>query len=216
MTKKTSFFFKEREVSAIIFDLDGTLYSQKKMHMYMFYKIFLYYFLKPKDIWELRVLYYFRKKRYEVKDCKNIEKLQYENISDFLNISESEVRRIINYWMHESPLDCIKKCKYEYIEELFKKIKIMNIKIAVVSDYPVKEKLEALGLKADVLVCSTDEDVDAFKPNPNGFIMASKKLSIPKEKCVVIGDREDKDGEASRRANMFFLKADKNNGLIFE
>lgn len=216
MSSKDLFSYKGKIIKGIIFDLDGTLYSQPKMHAYMLLKLFLYYIIRPQKLYELRVIYFFRKKRYESIGCNDLEHSQYKVTSDYLKIPIEEVRRIISFWIQEKPLKCIKNCRYSYIPHLFKQFRLMNMKIAVVSDYPIEEKLKALELIADVMVCSTDKDVNSFKPDPKGFIVASEKMDVLPENCIVIGDRDDKDGEGARLAGMSFVKNNKNNKYIFE
>ncbi len=216
MDSQALFSYQGHTIQGVIFDLDGTLYNQKKMHAHMLIKLFLYYSIRPQKLYELRVIYYFRKKRYDAHGKENVEQVQYQIIADYLHIPVEEVRRIISLWIEESPLTCIKKCRYYYIPQLFKQFMLMNMKIAVVSDYPVKKKLEALELEADVLVCSTDSDVNAFKPDPQGFLIAAQKMGITPLHCLVIGDRDDKDGEAAKRAGMAYVKSSKNNRYIFD
>ena len=43
-----------------------------------------------------------------------------------------------------------------------------------------------------------------LKPAPEGFLLAEERLGVEPADCLVIGDRDDADGEASRRAGMGF------------
>jgi FMN phosphatase YigB (HAD superfamily) len=63
----------------------------------------------------------------------------------------------------------------------------------------------ALSLEVDVMVSSTDAEVDRLKPDPKGLILAASKLKTPLKECLFIGDRDDKDGECARRAGMPYL-----------
>lgn len=216
MTNEKSFSYEKKSVEGVIFDLDGTLYNQLKMQAYMARDLFFYYTLHPHKLYELRILYYFRKKRYESDGSKNIEQKQYEVISRYLQVPLEEVRRIVSIWIEEKPLKYMKDCGYKYACNLFKRLQIMGINVGVVSDYPVAEKLRALGLYSDVAVCSTDKEVDSFKPNPEGFLLAAKNLGVKPENCLVIGDRDDKDGEGARRAGMIFIKSSKNISRLFD
>lgn len=202
----TQFLYQGKVVQGILFDLDGTLYDQKKMHAYMTLDLLRYYLVRPHKLYEIRIIYYFRKMRYSIPEHANIEYYQYKLVADYLKIPTEEVKRVIIFWMEERPLLYIKKCRYPCVVDLFKKIKSENIKIAVVSDYPVEKKLKHLELTADVMVYSGDTDVNNFKPNPTGFLKAAEKLNIPPENCIVIGDRDDKDGSGARNAGMFFIK----------
>ena len=80
-------------------------------------------------------------------------------------------------------------------------------KTAVVSDYPARRKLAAMGIAElfDAVIASGEPGgPHQLKPNPAGFRLAAEQLSTPPGQCLVIGDRADADGEAARRAGMAF------------
>lgn len=197
------------DIKAVIFDMDGTLYDQRKMHKYMIKALFRYYWKRPHKWYELVILYVFRKNRYLIQNTSDIASLQYDMVAKSLHVSQDRVRQVVAMWIEEKPLQFMKRCMYDVMPLYFKIIHEQGLKIAVVSDYPVTKKLQALGLSADVEVCSTDKDVNALKPSPEGFLYAAKKMNIKKDCCVVIGDRDDKDGEAARLATMRFYHVDR-------
>ena len=43
-----------------------------------------------------------------------------------------------------------------------------------------------------------------LKPDPDGYLSAAGRLGVAPERCLVLGDRADADGEAARRAGMTF------------
>ena len=43
----------------VIFDIDGTLYNQKKMRLYMALELALYYVVRPWKLGEIKVLMHF-------------------------------------------------------------------------------------------------------------------------------------------------------------
>lgn len=206
MQKKYPLLYNNREIEAVIFDVDGTLYSQRKMHMYMICDLLFYYLRHPLAVDELRIIYLFRKIRYSVLEGNNLERSQYTAVAVLLKISEEKVRAVVAQWIEKRPLRYIKRCRYSYMPELFRVLQQSNMCIAAVSDYPVVKKLHALELTAEVMVCSTDRAIEFFKPNPKGFLFAADSLGVPPKNCLVIGDREDKDGEAARRAGMLYLQ----------
>jgi phosphoglycolate phosphatase/putative hydrolase of the HAD superfamily len=86
-----------RSIKVFLFDLDGTLYNQKKMHVYMLTKLLLYYGIRPHRLYELRVIYYFRKKRYDAHGKENVEHAQYQITAEYLHMPVEEVRKIISF-----------------------------------------------------------------------------------------------------------------------
>ena len=207
MSEDTSFFFeyRDRKIHGVIFDMDGTLYNQRKMHLFMVYDLFTYYLIRPHRLHELRIIYLFRKKRYSLREVENLYETQYNAVADYLQIPSLEVKRVIEYWLESRPLRYIHHCKDTYIVSLFNELRTKKIKTGVVSDYPVTKKMDKLKLTADVMVCSTDKNVNSLKPSPRGFLLAAEKMGILPENCLVIGDRDDKDGEGARNANMLFI-----------
>jgi putative hydrolase of the HAD superfamily len=78
---------------------------------------------------------------------------------------------------------------------------------ALVSDYPARRKLEALGAAPlfDVVVASGEPaGPRRLKPHPNGMLGAASALGIDPARCLVIGDRPDADGLAASAAGMAF------------
>ena len=51
------------QIQGVIFDLDGTLYSQPRMRMLMVKDMLLYYMLHPASIGQVRILFHFRRIR---------------------------------------------------------------------------------------------------------------------------------------------------------
>lgn len=78
---------------------------------------------------------------------------------------------------------------------------------ALVSDYPASKKLAAMGIEHlfAAVVCSGEPGGPRqLKPDPEGYLLAAKALGVEPRACLVIGDREDADGEAAKRAGMGF------------
>lgn len=196
------------QIKGVIFDLDGTLYSQPRLRMMMVKEMVLYYALHPTQIGQLRILYHFRRIR-ELHEFRggNIAKSQYELTAIRLSVKEEYVRKVVEKWIMVEPLKHLAKCKFHDVDLVFARLKTTGKGIAIVSDYPVREKMLSLGLEADVSVCATDPDVDCFKPKPKGLLVAAAKLGLSPQECLVVGDRDEKDGEAARVAGMSFLRS---------
>ncbi len=89
-----------------------------------------------------------------------------------------------------------------FIEECKEK----GVKMVVLSDYEgIKEKLQALGLDDTVfdwLIASSD--LGGLKPAPQIMHMVAERMGVTPQECLVIGDREDTDGEMARGAGADF------------
>ena len=196
------------QIKGVLFDLDGTLYSQPRMRLLMVKDMILYYALHPSHVGQLRILVHFRRMR-ELHDFRggHIAETQYELTATRLGVKEECVRKVVDKWIMVEPLKHLAQCKFHYVDSVFARLKTRGRGIAIVSDYPVREKMLWLGLEADVSVCATDPDVDCLKPNPKGFLVAAAKLGLSPHECLVVGDRDEKDGEAARAAGMVFLRS---------
>ena len=81
------------------------------------------------------------------------------------------------------------------------------MQIGAFSDYPTREKLEALGLKHwfDLHLCSTDPEINIFKPSPEGIHLACRTWRLTPEKLMYVGDQAHIDGVAAAAAGARFV-----------
>jgi FMN phosphatase YigB (HAD superfamily) len=80
-----------------------------------------------------------------------------------------------------------------------------GVTIGVLSDYPAADKLAALELEADLQVSAVDPEVDRLKPHPRGLQRVIEICGVATEQVVMIGDRDERDGECARRAGTRYL-----------
>ncbi len=189
----------------VVFDVDGTLYSQKKLRFFMVFSILKSLFLR-REYSFVSVIKHYRRFREAAADIpENFEDVIIEQTARKVGLSEEAVRDIVQEWIYERPLRYLKFCRYPYLVETFSFLRKKNIKIGIFSDYPAKEKVRALGLFADYFVSSGEADVPKLKPDPRGLEKLMRLSSVPQEKTLLIGDRWDKDAEAAKRAGVSYL-----------
>jgi len=196
------------KTQVVIFDVDGTLYNQHKLRFYMLKHIFFYLLKHPLKLKEIRIINEFRKQR-EIRSgekVENIETAQYLWAAEKCRVSPNVVKKLVNKWIYEIPLQYLRKSRNTGLNKLFKKIKDNGIKITIYSDYPSHNKLKALNLKADLIVSSTDIEIDVFKPNPKGLIYIAETLKYSLSECLFVGDRQDKDGGCALNGGVKFVK----------
>ena len=80
--------------------------------------------------------------------------------------SAEVVQVIVSEWIERRPLRRLAALRYPLLEELFVALKRHGKIIGILSDYPARDKMEALGLVADHIVTAVDDDVNVLKPNP--------------------------------------------------
>lgn len=201
------------KVEVIIFDVDGTLYDQRKLRKYMLIELLKYYVMNPWRSKELKIIRDFRRKRekrnFDV--INDIENAQYNWGAQASGVSPEKVRSVVDKWIFKIPLRHLSNCRYPGISEFFDNLHKRSITTAIFSDYPAKEKVAALGLSHNCIVCSTDRNVDRLKPDPKGLFVITEKLEVSVEDCLFIGDRDERDGECARKAGMPYLILERRN-----
>ena len=168
---------KLTDYQAIIVDLDGTLYYQQPVRMAMLKEMALHF-------WKLRDFLVVKKYRelFEQGICEK------ERLSQLPDNASS----IIQEWMVERPCVYVAKSRDQELIRFLEAAKMDGAIIIVYSDYPVKEKLSALGFAPDRAYRS--EDICSLKPDSDGLKQVLEDNNIAPECCLVIGDRKEKDG----------------------
>ena len=114
------------------------------------------------------------------------------------------VRRTVEQWMEQAPLDLILAARRPGVVECLQTLRGAGIRIGALSDYPATAKLTAMGLAAlfDVVVCAQDSGVGRLKPDPAGLRMVLRRLLVPADQAVYVGDRPEVDAPAAGAAGM--------------
>ena len=197
-----------KKVKLVIFDVDGTLYDQKKLRHKMILALISYYLLRPWRVRELLIIYHFRKereKRAGFQGC-NLQKDQYIWCAEKVNFPIDKIKLVVDQWIFNFPNRYLKECKYPGITSFFDSLINKGISIAIYSDYESKLKMEHMGLKAKLLVSSTDLNINAMKPLPKGLKYILNEFDIiNSNECLFIGDRDELDGECARQAEIPYL-----------
>ena len=83
-----------------------------------------------------------------------------------------------------------------------------GIAYAFYSDYPLKDKLEAMGIPGADAYSSEDAHINRMKPDPAGLEHIRNKYAVEPSSCLMIGDRFEKDGQCAASAGMRCLILD--------
>jgi FMN phosphatase YigB (HAD superfamily) len=88
--------------------------------------------------------------------------------------------------------------------ELLRACRAKGLRLAALSDYPADEKLRVMGMDGlfDAVLCAQAPDVNAFKPNPKGLLVALERLGVAAGECLYVGDRADVDAPAAEAAGI--------------
>ena len=200
------------KIRAVLFDLDGTLYDQSRLRSLMVLELCTLPFRVRS--WSrvcstLRIIRCFRSIREDLRDLgcpadQALVELQYVQAGERAGVEAAEVERVITEWMYHRPLKYLKWCRRQGVKMFFAEAAQRGMNIGVFSDYPVKEKLEALGLSkyVQLLLCATDKDINAFKPHPCGFLKACEHWGLRPDEVLYVGDRPEVDAKGAGAAGM--------------
>lgn len=211
MSKRAQKRINWQKIKAVIFDVDGTLYDQQKLHQYMLIEFLKFYALRPWRLWELKILYDFRNEREKraLKFIKNIKKAQYQWTARASGVSLNKVKKVVNKWIYNVPLKYLYSCRLNGIEELFLALKKKRIIIVIFSDHPAKKRLVVLRLAADHVFSAVDQNINRLKPHPKGLLVIKNTLKIPAKSCLFVGNRYDHDKACAKAAKMPYFIIDK-------
>jgi HAD superfamily hydrolase (TIGR01549 family) len=193
-------------------DLDGTLYRPTGVKWAMALELALLGLGDAKAISVFRKQHESLREEYArggVNEDANLSPyaLQLQRSARALGVAEALLETRVRRWMIERPGRWIRRFRREPLIEEIRAFRAAGGKTAVVSDYPAREKLAALGVHGlfDVVVASGEEPgPSALKPDPSGYLIAAEHLGVPPEHCLVVGDRQDADGAAATAAGMSF------------
>lgn len=191
---------------AWLVDLDGTLYSPTPVKLCMAVELLLF------GRSALPAIRAFRHAHEELREdlCEAVAspwQLQVQMAAEQLGIDAEKLEPQIREWMVRRPGRWLRRFRRAALLREIAAFRAAGGRTALVSDYPARDKLAAMGASElfEVIVANGEEgQVGLLKPWPDGFLSAARQLGVDTADCLVIGDREDADGDAARAAGMAF------------
>jgi putative hydrolase of the HAD superfamily len=183
-------------IKAIAFDIDGTLYPNWKMHL----NSAPFFALRP------RLIYKFGKIRKDIRHIDEIDdfyRIQAELLGEELSMDPSAARKLIDTVFYDKWEKTFTRIKpYGNVKKVIESIKDMGLKTAVMSDFPIGNKLKYFGLENlwDVEVSS--EESGYLKPDKRPFLNLSMKLAVKPEEIIYVGNSYSYDVVGSKQTGM--------------
>jgi HAD superfamily hydrolase (TIGR01549 family) len=195
------------EFDAWLVDLDGTLYRPLLVKAAMALELGL-------GGWPVMgVLRQFRKEHEHLRTLPppggDPFRAQVLRTAEATGVPEEQVEIIVREWMVERPGKYLRLYARGALVREIRDFRQQGGRTAIVSDYPARPKLAAMGLADlfDAVVASGEAGgPPRLKPHPAGYLLAADRLGVSPARCLVIGDRPDADGEAATEAGMAFRR----------
>ena len=170
-------------IKAIVFDIDGTLYSKT---------ILLLRFLLRYPL-HLNRLMRFVRVREMLRAHKNIKHEQYSLLSKIENKRYEDTKDYYEDLIYGKLFNLTPKAKRE-VKSTIKELKEKGYKLGILTECPYEVKLERLGLsKSDFEIMINLEDYGILKPTKECFSILIRKAKLKPEEILYIGDRLDTD-----------------------
>ncbi len=187
-------------IDLVVFDVDGTLYDASRLRRMMLAQL-LAAAWSERSLHTLRVLRTFRSVREALgrEEHPAFLDLQYTRTATRAGCDADTVRALVQQWMEQRPLAMLRACRWPQVEAVFHGLRAAGKPVAVWSDYPAQDKLQALGLHADLVVAATDPEIARLKPDPRGLLALLERTGVPAARALMVGDRLDRDAQAARR-----------------
>lgn len=187
--------FFGREIQAVTFDMDGTLYNS----------IRLFVRLLPDFLKNRRFIVEYYKIREELRRGEFRGDLRREiqkRLSERLMMSPDDCEYMIDetiYRLFASKID--RRLLFKGVREFIDMLKKNDVRLGIISDFPIDEKLLRLGLYFEPWRASINaEDTGALKPASEPFFRAAEILEVKPSMILHIGDRERSDVVGAKRA----------------
>ncbi|MGD1821411.1 MAG: HAD family hydrolase [Pleomorphochaeta sp.] len=198
---------EQDNIKAICLDIDGTLYPKFQMNLRLILTAF------P----NIKLGLSFNKVRKLYRSTQELEKPITQDREGFLdkqakiylgktNPTDKELDKVKNainkqfYLAWEKSFMSIKA--YDNMLLTLQKAKDKGLKIALLSDFPIAEKVQTLGLENIVDFAISSEETGYLKPSLNTFLQLSNGINIDPKNCIYFGDSYNKDIIGANNAGM--------------
>lgn len=186
------------EIEAVGFDIDGTLYSQWKLHFWMFAhflrycQFFLKYGLVRSALHKIPFLADFRAEQ---------ARLMATSIGCGCSVEKAAARlERIAYAGLVPYFDKVPLC--DGVRDVFSALHNAGVKIALLSDFPPEQKGNLWGLKEYVDVALGTESIGALKPSSVPFKVMAQMLDVQAEKILYVGNSAKYDVKGAKNSGM--------------
>lgn len=184
------------KISAVAFDIDGTLYPNHRMFIHTFPSFIRH----PLLIWHFsRIRKQIRKKDYH----GDFYAMQTEMLAESMKISREKASRILKENLYDEWDNYFSKLKaYPYVKNFILNLRERGIKTAAMSDFPIGRKLEYMDLDNLWDAAFSSEETGYLKPSAVPFLRIAELLKIENNQILYVGNNYKYDIIGAARAGM--------------
>ena len=190
---------------AVLFDLDGTLYSMRALKIRL-----------TMGLWrDLAILRQLEPSRRQLRGQSfPTGERYYEALFGELASRSGLSKEAAGGWYRDRFIPCFIRQLARHatvrsgLTALLQRLRDQGAGLAVFSDYGwVAERLQALGISPALFdILMSTEELGALKPSPAAIQLVRQRWGLKRTAVLVVGDRQDRDGESARAAGVAYLQ----------
>jgi len=189
-------YYKKMEIKAVAFDIDGTLYPNARLYAKIapFFLKNLFFFLKYNKV---------RKILHRTGPLPDFFEYQARLLAEEMGITSAEARNKIDEVVYHGLTPYFKDLKsYPHVYEVFQAFKDAGLRLAILSDFPPRQKGDIWGTLPLCDVVMGSEECGALKPSSYTFGILAEKLGVPAESILYVGNSVRSDVRGAANAGM--------------
>ena len=203
--------FNGRDIKAVVFDLDGTLYE-------LSFKVKLMFFLKNFKKWSLFKAHREVQSEFRGRDFADGKDFYDAYLGEISKRTGKDVVSVEDWYFNmfeDSFSDILRDYapKREHLFNLFGHLQTNDVRMAIFTDYGfIEKRLDALNVDLqnfEMLVSSELEGV--LKPSARPLKKILKTMNISAENVLLVGDNYNTDGKSAEKAGVNFCVISKEN-----
>jgi len=195
-----------KPVTALLFDVDGTLYVSSLLRRAILIRLLRRYWKSPAAGYRTaRVISAYRSALETLRaraTSADIASAQIQLTTENSGFAVEVVSEIVDEWFSREPLKVLRSCVQDGLADFLAHAAASSVKMGIVSDYEADRKLDALGISGYFDVVVTPVTTGRLKPHPEVIQRALQLLRADPQQTLYIGDRVDVDVSAARNAGI--------------
>ena len=182
---------------AVAFDVDGTLYPNASMYLHSLG-------LAAANIRLLKTLEQVRAELRAQPDASDdFHRVQARLVAAHLGLSPERAYALIEGRVYTRWYKIFKKLRpFRGLAEAVGEFHNAGLKLGVLSDFPIRHRLEDLGLTGPWDCAFSSEETGYLKPHPQAFLVLADRLGLPPSDILYVGNSYSYDVLGAAAAGM--------------